>query len=121
MGVGEVDDARAIHDFIRTKHPDVPLILAGFSFGTSVVSQLAAKVSYKQLILIGPAVSRYPVIVTDSTKTCVIHGEEDEVIPLTDVLDWGRSNNQPIIWFPNTGHFFHGKLIGLTNLLNQLV
>ncbi len=121
MGIGEVDDTKAVHDFIRKQHPNSPLILAGFSFGTSVVSNLARQVDYKQLILIGPAVSRYPVIITDVTKTIVIHGEEDEVIPLTDVFEWGRKNSQPIIWYPATGHFFHGKLIGLANLLGQLI
>lgn len=121
MGIGEVADAKAIHNFIRKEHPNVPLILAGFSFGTSVVSNLAIQVEYKQLILIGPAVSRYHVTVTDITKTIVIHGEEDEVIPLAEVFKWGRENNQAIIWYPSTGHFFHGKIIGLSNLLSQLI
>ena len=121
MGIGEVADAKAIHDFIRKQYPNLPLILAGFSFGTSVVSNLAKNVDYKQLILIGPAVSRYPVIVTDVTKTIVIHGEEDEVISLSEVFEWGRKNNQPIIWYPSTGHCFHGKIVGLANLLVQLI
>lgn len=121
MGIGEVDDAKAIHDFIRKSYPNLPLILAGFSFGTSVVSNLARQVDHKQLILIGPGITRYPVVVPDIAKTCVIHGEDDEITPLKAVFDWGRENNQPIVWFPATGHFFHGKLIGLANLLSQLI
>ncbi len=121
MGIGEVADAKAIHDFIRKHYPDLPLILAGFSFGTSVVSNLARQVDHKQLILIGPGITRYLVVVPDVAKTCVIHGEEDDITPLAAVLEWGRTNNQPIIWYPSTGHFFHGQLIGLANLLSQLI
>ena len=121
MGVGEVDDAKAIHDFIRSSYPELPLILAGFSFGTSVASQLAALVEHQQLILAGPAVTRYKVVVPDVKKTIVIHGENDEVIPLHNVLEWARQFSQPVIWFPDSGHFFHGKLVGLANILQQLV
>ena len=45
--------------------------------------------------------------------TLVIHGEEDEVIALAEVLDWARPQMLPIVVFPGTGHFFHGKLIAL--------
>lgn len=121
MGVGEVDDAAKVYDYIRKNHPDLPLILAGFSFGASVASQLSGLVAHSKLILIGPAVTRYKVIVHDVRNTIVIHGELDEVISLDDVLNWGRDLNQPIIWFPGSGHFFHGKLIGLANLLQQIV
>ncbi len=121
MGIGEVDDAKAVYEFIRFTYPELPLVLAGFSFGTCVASQLAALVSHRQLLLVGPAVTRYQVLVPDVSKTIVVHGELDEVIHLEAVLQWGRELDQPIIWFPASGHFFHGKLISLTSLLQQLV
>ena len=119
FGVGEVEDAQAVYDYIRQTYPDIPLVLAGFSFGTGIASQLASRVEHKKLILVGPAVTRLNVVVPDSNKTIVIHGELDEVIALDEVLAWGRTHNQAIIWFPNTGHFFHGKLIALQNILSQ--
>ena len=119
FGVGEVEDAQAVHDYIRQTYPDIPLILAGFSFGTAIASQLASRVEHKKLILVGPAVTRLNVVIPDNNKTIVIHGELDEVIAVEEVLTWGRTNNQAIIWFPNTGHFFHGKLIALQNMLSQ--
>lgn len=119
FGIGEVEDAQAVHDYIRQTYSDMPLVLAGFSFGTAIASQLASRVEHKKLILVGPAVTRLNVVVPDSNKTIVIHGELDEVIALDEVLAWGRTHNQAIIWFPNTGHFFHGKLINLQNTLSQ--
>ena len=116
-GVGEIDDALDIHNYIRQDYPDLPLILAGFSFGTAVASGLAAQIEYKKLILVGPAVTRFKVIAPNKTKTIVIHGQDDEVISLDSVLKWGEEHNLPIICYPNTGHFFHGKLVGLQNLL----
>ena len=120
FGRGEVADLAAIYQFLHEQYTDLPLILAGFSFGSSVVSQLAAKVIYKWLILIGPAVTNYPVEVLDNSKTIVIHGELDDIIPVAAVLEWGRKYNQAIIWVPGCGHFFHGKLLNLQILLNTI-
>jgi alpha/beta superfamily hydrolase len=116
-GNGEVDDAIAIYQYVVKLHPDLPLILAGFSFGCAIASGLAAKVMYHKLILVAPAVTRYTVDVPDTTKTIVIHGTDDEVISFEDALLWARERNQSIICVPNTAHFFHGKLTDLTNIL----
>ena len=121
FGVGEVEDAKAIYNYIRTLYPDLPLVLSGFSFGTGIASQLALQVEHQKLILIGPAVTRLNVVVPNVNKTIVIHGELDEIIALEAVFNWARGHNQPIIWFPNTGHFFHGKILALQNLLTTTV
>jgi uncharacterized protein len=118
-GVGEIDDALDIHNYIRQDYPDLPLILAGFSFGTAVASSLATQVEYKKLMLVGSAVTRFKVIVPDKTKTIVIHGQDDEVIGLDSVFKWSKEHDLPIICYPNTGHFFHGKLVGLQNLITS--
>ena len=121
FGNGEVEDAKSVHSYIELHHPNLPLILAGFSFGSFIASKLASTTAHTRLILIGPAVTRYEVDIENVEKTIVIHGDEDEVIEFSAVLEWGKKHNQPIICFPNTGHFFHGKLLQLQNLLNTLV
>lgn len=123
-GISEVDDAFAIYTYISNKYPELAqssLILAGFSFGSSIASKLATKVDHKKLILVGIAVTRYKIIAPDSNKTIIIHGEEDEIIPIANVFDWSRTHNQPIIWVPNTGHFFHGKLSILQNIITNFI
>jgi hypothetical protein len=47
----------------------------------------------------------------------VIHGEADDVVPLAAVLDWARPQSLPVTVVPGAGHFFHGQL----GLLKQIV
>jgi len=111
-GVGETDDALAALAFARREFPGLVAaspVLAGFSFGTYVQTRVARTVTPERMVLIAPAVSRFapePV----PADTIVIHGEEDDVVALTDVLAWARPQQLPIVVFPGCGHFFHGRL-----------
>jgi alpha/beta superfamily hydrolase len=49
--------------------------------------------------------------------TLVIHGEADEVVPLASTLDWARPQTQPVVVVPGVGHYFHGQLTVLKNLV----
>jgi uncharacterized protein len=49
----------------------------------------------------------------------VIHGETDEVVPLAATLAWAGSQSLPVIVFPGVGHFFHGQLAMLRNVVVQ--
>jgi alpha/beta superfamily hydrolase len=70
----------------------------------------------RRLVLVAPAVKRFDIGAVPS-DTLVIHGERDDVVPLADVLDWARPQNLPLTVVPGAGHFFHGQL----NLLAQIV
>lgn len=39
-GEGELDDARVALEFLRSRYPDLPVTLAGFSFGSRIVLRL---------------------------------------------------------------------------------
>jgi alpha/beta superfamily hydrolase len=47
----------------------------------------------------------------------VIHGETDDVVPLTAVFDWARPQRLPVTVIPGAGHFFHGQLALLKSLV----
>ncbi|WP_374555279.1 alpha/beta hydrolase [Aquitalea pelogenes] len=119
-GVGEVEDVIAVVEHARTVHGDLPLALAGFSFGGFVAARTRAVIEADKLLLMGVAVGKYtiptPAVPAD---TLVIHGEEDEVIPLSAVLDWARPQDLPVMVFPGAGHFFHGKLIKLGQMIQR--
>ncbi|MEK9872829.1 MAG: alpha/beta fold hydrolase [Betaproteobacteria bacterium] len=117
-GKGELDDFYAVQKYASERYALQKLILAGFSFGTYVVSVAAKTISPDKLVLIAPAVGKFAVEnVPDNTL--VIHGEEDDVVLLTDVYDWARPQHLPVIVFPGAGHFFHGDLIRLQNVVRK--
>jgi uncharacterized protein len=111
-GVGETDDALAAlaHAKGYVEHPGaLPIVLAGFSFGTFVQTRVAATVTAERMVFVGPAVGRFADAVVPA-DTIVIHGEEDDVVPLAAVLAWARPQELPVVVFPGCGHFFHGRL-----------
>ena len=111
-GRGEIDDALAvIHEF---REAGLPLALAGFSFGGHVASRAAHRLQElgqgpERLCLVGPATSRFDTAPVPP-DTLVIHGEADDVVPLASVLDWARPQSLPVTVVPGVGHFFHGQL-----------
>jgi alpha/beta superfamily hydrolase len=120
-GHGEAVDMQAV---IEQVAPDGPLALAGFSFGafvTSHVAQTLAPVrSLDKLVLVGTAASRFvvaPVAAELHDRTLVLHGEQDDTVPLASVMDWARPQSLPVTVIPGVAHFFHGQLPLLKNLV----
>lgn len=102
----------------------LPLALAGFSFGAAVVSQalvsLGAARAPRQLVLVGTAVEHLEVATVPKelhARTLVLHGEQDDTVPLASVLDWARPQALPITVIPGASHFFHGQLLLLRSLV----
>ena len=120
-GIGEPDDMARLHAHMCEHYPDLPIVLAGFSFGTFVLSRLQQKLIAKnqpaeRLVLVGAAAGKWtlPDVPAD---TLLIHGEQDDTIPLTDVLDWARPQDLPVVVIPGADHFFHRKLHHIKKLV----
>ena len=119
-GVGETEDALAVLDDSRTRFGEaLPIALAGFSFGSYVQTRVAERVETEGLVLVGAAVNRFP-LQHVRPDTIVIHGEEDDVVPLADVFEWARPQQLPIVVFSGCGHFFHGRLPQLSRVVTSL-
>ena len=118
-GIGETEDAATALAWARAQLPSpTPLIAAGFSFGCFVQTLLLPRSQPQQLVLVGPAVNRFkiPEVAKD---TIIIHGEEDDVVPLADVMNWARPQGLPVTVFPGAGHFFHGRLTELKTVIKR--
>lgn len=117
-GRGEVDDALAV--IAAQRDAALPLVLAGFSFGAYVTAEAASRLPDdarpQRLVLVGPSTQRQQVPPVPA-NTLVIHGEMDEVVPLSATLDWARPQSLPVVVIPGTGHFFHGQLTLLKHLV----
>ena len=96
---------------LTTRIEDTPN--AGFSFGGYVAAEAASRLpdgdKPERLVLVGPSTQKQQVPPVPA-DTVVIHGETDDVVPLSATLDWARPQSIPVIVFPGVGHFFHGQL-----------
>jgi len=120
-GRGECEDMLEV---VEQLAPQGPLAIAGFSFGAFVASgaveKLWASRDVRQLVLIGTAASRFSVATLPADaheRTLVVHGEADDTVPLSAVMDWARPQSLPVTVVPGGGHFFHGQLPLLKSLV----
>jgi uncharacterized protein len=126
MASGEVDDAEAVARWLGQQYADLPLTLMGFSFGGFVAAALGARleaqgVTLNTLFMVAPAVYR----LTEENppaSNCpliLIQPEDDDVIDPQVVYHWsaalGRAHE--LLKVAECGHFFHGKLTDLKDLL----
>lgn len=102
------------------------LALAGFSFGAFVASQAVAQMAdnpnLDKVVLVGTAASNFSVATVPQElheKTLVVHGEVDDTVPLSSVMDWARPQFLPVTVIPGVAHFFHGQLPLLRNLVSR--
>ena len=117
-GRGEVEDFLALAEYARRTYGDGELAIGGFSFGGFIAAAVAEQLAPRHLVLVAPAVGRFPVG-NVRENTLVVHGEEDDVVALKDVFDWARPQSLPVIVFPGAGHFFHGNLVTLQRVVEQ--
>ncbi len=120
-GRGELDDMLAV---VASQAAEGPLALAGFSFGGSVAGLAADKLwtarSIEKIVLVGTGVSRLmipPLNPEAHDRTLVVHGEQDDTVPLQAVMDWARPQSLPVTVVPGVAHFFHGQLPLLKSLV----
>ncbi|WP_432728143.1 alpha/beta hydrolase [Variovorax sp. W6] len=120
-GRGELEDMLNV---VGQLAPEGPLAIAGFSFGAFVASGAVAGLwgerEIRQIVLVGTAAARNNVAtlpVEAHERTLVVHGEADDTVALSAVMDWARPQSLPVTVIPGGGHFFHGQLPLLKGLV----
>lgn len=126
-GRGEADDLLAVVAHAEKAAGELPLWLAGFSFGGGVALRASGRLGFAQLVLVAPALRRItgqglgePPDPKDpalgepgrhtAANTIVVHGDRDETTLLADSLAWGAVRDVPVLVVPGADHFFHRKL-----------
>lgn len=118
-GQGEVEDMLAVGEFVRSRYAELPVILAGFSFGAYVQSRVQRTLAAQRLLLIGPAVNMFD-FGEVRPDALVIHGEHDELVPLAAVQSWAGVRGVRVHVIPGADHFFHRKLGQLKQAVTDL-
>jgi alpha/beta superfamily hydrolase len=137
-GVGELADLLHVSEWMRHPHTwmnnelteqyiwtnsvaTLPLVVAGFSFGSFVGSHLIKALAdlgrpAERFVMVGSAAGKWELL--DVPKdTILIHGELDETIPLANVFDWARPQELTVQVVPGADHFFHRKLHCIRNII----
>jgi uncharacterized protein len=115
-GRGERDDLLAVIAHMRAQagQAELPLALAGFSFGTFVLSHVAKQLrdsgqEIERMVFVGTAASNWEVAPVPD-NTLLIHGEVDDTAPIASVYNWAGPQELPVVVIPGGEHFFHRKL-----------
>ncbi len=119
-GRGESEDMLAVIDDAKRRFGDLPVALAGFSFGAYVQTRVAQALAEagqpaQRLVLVGTAAGhvegarRYAAKAV-AADTIVIHGAQDTTVPLANVLAWAEPLDLPVTVIAGADHFFHRRL-----------
>ena len=124
-GVGELDDALAAMAWIQDHQPDVPLWLAGFSFGAAIAVRAAVAHPVAGLISVAPAIYRFAGNL-DGQPDCpwlIIQGDEDELVEVDETVEWVDSlaPGPELLIMTGAEHFFHGRLHELREAVMDFV
>ena len=125
-GIGEIEDVMAVTQTVRGQFnaahsADLPLLLAGFSFGGAIQLHAAERLIPEFLILVAPSVVNLnaPEIPEATKYALIIQGDQDDIVIPGDLLAWATPQSQPIVFIPGAEHFFHGKLALLKQVILQ--
>jgi len=120
-GRGETADALAVIAYGRRRWPNAALWLAGFSFGGAVAVRAAGEAGPQRLIAVAPGITT--ITVTDAAPPAcpwlIVQGDADEVVPPEAVRAWAQklSPAPEMRVLPGAGHFFHGRLNELRDVV----
>ena len=137
-GRGETDDFLEVAAHAARAVGDLPLWLAGFSFGGGVALRASGRLDFAHLVLVAPALRRItghglgeapdpndPNLGAPgrhtSANTIIVHGDKDETVLLADSLAWGALRDVPVLVVPGADHFFHRKLHVIRDTVGRLV
>ncbi|MGA2839215.1 MAG: alpha/beta fold hydrolase [Steroidobacteraceae bacterium] len=120
-GIGETADAAAAASWCAARWPGRQPVIAGFSFGAYVALRLAQQVRAAHLITIAPPVTGFDFssMAVPSCAWLVVQGDADEVVDPQSVITWvNRLEPRPqLVVMPGVGHFFHGRLHELRDVV----
>lgn len=126
QGLGEAQDTVLLAQWLRRQYPELPLLLAGFSFGGYVSLRAAAEVQPQLQVSVAPPFNYFDGRERPAHPACpwlLIHGQDDDVVPYADTQAVLPSYEPPpeLLSPDGVGHFFHGRLQELRQQVAEFV
>ena len=124
-GDGELADALAAIEWVRTRFGEKALWVAGFSFGAAIAVKAAVATEVDGLISVAPAISRFASGL-DKQPTCpwlIVQGDQDELVDIDETVTWvdGLEPGPELLIISEGEHFFHGRLLELREAIATFV
>ena len=113
--VGEIEDARAALVFLRSRYPELPFTLAGFSFGSRVITRLGCSMEGARFLM----AAGFPTGMGDAgyLHTCgapkiFLQSTRDQFGPRAEFEELYKKIAEPkrLEWIESGDHFFAGAL-----------
>ncbi|HEY6392296.1 MAG TPA: alpha/beta family hydrolase [Bryobacteraceae bacterium] len=114
-GAGEIDDTRAALEVLRSRYPNLPFSLAGFSFGSRIILKMGCEpVGASRLIAAGFPAAQEPSreLGRCNVPRIFIQSTNDEYGPRVAMEAYFETLEQPkqLVWVEARDHFFAGGL-----------
>jgi alpha/beta superfamily hydrolase len=124
-GIGELEDARAALALLRSRYPELPFSLAGFSFGSRIILKLGCEIGDpKRLIAVG-----FPASLSDSQgighcpvpKTFIVsRNDQFCAVPAMETYFAALEEPKELTWIDAQDHFFGGALDEFENAIYRV-
>jgi hypothetical protein len=124
-GVGETEDARVALRELQERYPDLPLLAAGFSFGSRIALRLASQES-----AIGRVIAAgYPTRIAERdfvyhvrVAKYFVQSTNDQFGPAADLKEFFTTVPEPkhLEWVPAEDHFFRDALDAFESVIESV-
>jgi len=123
-GEGELGDAWAALEWLRSRYPELPFELAGFSFGARVVTRLGCADHPSRLLAVGfPTKGMDTAFLTScGVDKIFIQSTHDEHGPKPELEALFARFAEPkrLVWIAARDHFFDGGLEQLESTVREI-
>lgn len=123
---GEVEDARFALDWLRTRYPDLPYALAGFSFGARAITRLGCSTEGVRWLLAAgfpTAHGKAEYLEACTVPKTFIQSTNDQYAPRPDFeqnyAKWAEPKR--LEWVESADHFFAGALDRFEDVVTRSV
>ena len=126
-GFCEVEDLISICEWIKLNTSAKEIILCGFSFGGAVAYMGLEKLDMvSTLVTISPAVDRFDLsgYPQPTIPWLAVQGIDDDIVNPQSVFDFMAKHYDSsliLVKMEEVGHFFHGKLIDLKEVIENFI
>lgn len=124
QGIGETDDARVAVAELKARYPELPLMIAGFSFGSRVALRLTSQEDViRRVFAVG-----FPTKVAERdfaydvrVPKIFVHSTHDEFGPRADFTAFYETLPQPkeLEWVEASDHFFKDSLDAFESVIER--